>query len=77
MRVTVAAHGELRRHLLAGAPRREVELPEAATLADLALALGVEAEELALARRSDGVLREGTLLREGDLIELFAPVGGG
>jgi sulfur carrier protein ThiS len=77
MRVVVAAHGELRRHLLAGDPHRALELPSGATLSDVASALGVAPEELALARRGDGLVREGTLLREGDVIELFAPVGGG
>ena len=77
MRVTVAAYGELRRHLLAGWPQRELELPAGATLAEVASALGVEPEELALARRGDAILREGTPLAGGDRIELFAPVGGG
>jgi sulfur carrier protein ThiS len=77
MRVTVAAYGELRRHLLAGRPQHELELPAGATLADVASALGVEPEELALARRGDSLLKEGVPLAEGDRIELFAPVGGG
>lgn len=77
MRVTVAAYGELRRYLLGGQPERTVELPEGATLAELAQALGTDPDELALARRGSAILREGAALHDGDLIELFAPVGGG
>ena len=78
MRVTVAAFGELRRHLLAGERERALELSEDATLADLARALAVDPEELPLARRSDGaILREDAALHDGDCIELFAPIGGG
>lgn len=78
VRVTVAAFGGLRRHLLAGEPERSVELPEGATLADLARALEADPDELPLARRADGVLlREEATLRDGDRIEFFAPIGGG
>lgn len=78
MRVTVAAFGELRRYLLAGASERALDLSEGATLADLAHALAIDPEDLPLARRADGaILREGAALRDGDRIELFAPIGGG
>ncbi len=77
MRVTVEAYGELRRYLLAGEPQREVELPDGATLADLARALDAEPDELPLARRGDAIIRDEAPLHDGDHIELFAPVGGG
>jgi len=83
MRVTVEAFGELRRYLLGGEPERVVELPEGATLADLARALDTDPDDLPLARRtlSDGsnpaMLHEESALHDGDRIELFAPVGGG
>ncbi|HEX6799778.1 MAG TPA: MoaD/ThiS family protein [Ktedonobacterales bacterium] len=78
MRVTVSAFGDLRRHLLGGQPERELELPEGAVLADIARALDADPDELPLARYADGaVLREGDSLREGDRVELFAPIGGG
>jgi len=78
LRVTVAAVGALRRHLLAGQAERVLDLPEGATLTDLARALDADPDELPLARRGDGaILRDGTALREGDHVELFAPVGGG
>ena len=77
MRVTVSAYGELRRSLLGGHPEQSVELPEGATLVELAQALGTDPDELALARRGSALLREGVPLFEGDRIELFAPVGGG
>lgn len=77
MYVTVAAYGEPRRYLLGGQPERTVELPEGATLADLAHALNAVPDELPLVRRESGVVREGMRLRDGDRLELFAPVGGG
>jgi sulfur carrier protein ThiS len=77
VRVTVSAFGDLRRHLLGGVQERTLELPEGAVLADIARALDADPDELPLARRDDAVLREGVALREGDRIELFAPIGGG
>jgi len=77
MRITVSAYGELRRYLLGGEPQREVELANGATLADLAKALDATPDDLPLARRGDDILREEATLRNGDRIELFAPVGGG
>lgn len=77
MHVTVVAFGDLRRYLLDGAPERTIELAEGATLAEVAQALGAEPDELPLARRGVEVVREATPLRDGDHIELFAPVGGG
>ncbi len=77
MRVTVAAFGDLRRHLLGGQPERELELPEGAALADVARALDADPDELPLARRDGTMLREGEPLRDGDRVELFAPIGGG
>src|SRR5690242_12591976 len=40
MRVVVAAYGDLRRHLLDGAPERAMTIPSNATLGDLLAALG-------------------------------------
>ncbi|WIG57620.1 MAG: hypothetical protein OJF49_000365 [Ktedonobacterales bacterium] len=77
MYVTVVAFGEPRRYLLGGQPERTVDLPDGATLADLAHALSADPDELPLVRRDNRVLREGIPLREGDRLELFAPVGGG
>lgn len=77
MRVTVAAFGDLRHYLLDGAPEQALELAEGATLAEVAEALGAEPDELPLARRGAEIVREATPLRDGDHIELFAPVGGG
>ena len=77
MRVTVAAFGGLSRYLLDGAPERTLELAEGATLAEVAQALGADPDELPLARRGGEIVREATPLRDGDRIELFAPVGGG
>ncbi len=77
MRVTVAAYGELRRYLLGGQPERALDLPDGGTLVDLAHALDTDPDDMALDRRNGAVLRDDTPLREGDRIELFAPVGGG
>jgi sulfur carrier protein ThiS len=77
MHVVVSAYGDLRRYLLAGEPERTLELRVGATLAELAVALGVDPDDAVLARRGPDVLREGSVLAEGDRVELFAPVGGG
>jgi sulfur carrier protein ThiS len=77
MRITISAYGEVRRYLLGGERERALELAEGATLADLARALEAGPDDFFVARRDDGVLREESPLRDGDRIELFAPVGGG
>jgi sulfur carrier protein ThiS len=77
MRVVVAAYGDLRRYLLGGEPERGVDLADGATLLDLAAALGAGPDEALLARRGADLLRENSVLANGDRIELFAPVGGG
>lgn len=77
MRVCVAAYGDLRRHLLGGAPERGIEISAGATLSDLLEALGAGPDDAILARRAAGIIREGDTLADGDQVELFAPVGGG
>ncbi len=77
MRVVVAAHGDLRRHLLGGVAERSVDLQAGATLGDLTAALGAEPDDAILARRGAAVLRENAPLADGDHVELFAPIGGG
>ncbi|HEX9414235.1 MAG TPA: MoaD/ThiS family protein [Ktedonobacterales bacterium] len=77
MRVIVSAYGDLRRHLLAGEPERAVELRMGATLAELTEELGAGPDDAILARRGSTVLREASVLADGDYVELFAPVGGG
>ncbi|HEY7781014.1 MAG TPA: MoaD/ThiS family protein [Ktedonobacterales bacterium] len=77
MRVHVATYGDLRRHLLAGAPERAIEVPTNATLGDLLAALGASPDDAILARRAAGIVREDDALADGDQVELFAPVGGG
>ena len=77
MRITVSAYGEFRRYVLGGQAVRTVELPEGATLNEVASVLQVNPDELLLARRSGELVRESTVLHEGDHIEFFAPVGGG
>lgn len=77
MRVVVAAYGDLRRYLLGGEPERGVELALGATLLDLAAALGAGPDDAILGRRGADVLRETSVLADGDRVELFAPVGGG
>jgi sulfur carrier protein ThiS len=77
MRVHVAAYGDLRRHLLDGAPERAMTIPSNATLGDLLAALGAGPDDAILARRGTGIVREDDALADGDQVELFAPVGGG
>ena len=77
MHVVVAAYGDLRRHLLGGAAERHVDVPAGATLTDVVEALGGGPDEVVLGRRGSDVLRENSPLADGDVIELFAPIGGG
>lgn len=77
MRVSVHLHGILRDLLPPGSKGRGVvELPAAATVADLLAALGIERRVIVAVNGRARV--DGThALEDGDQVVIYTPVGGG
>jgi sulfur carrier protein ThiS len=67
----------LRRYLPDERSPLPVELPERATVADLAAQLGITWGELGIVQVNGNLSDEKTTLHDGDLVEIFAPIGGG
>lgn len=77
MRLTVHLFGDLRRFLPRGQEEIELDLPEGATSADVLEKIGIHPGEVWLVRANKQVIAEETPLGDGDVLEVFEPVGGG
>ena len=77
MQSTVKLYGNLKRY----APQKKenvvVEIAEGTTIAALLARLGVPEEGVWMSAVNDTVVDSATVLRDGDLLEVFKPVGGG
>jgi molybdopterin converting factor small subunit len=78
MQVTIKLYGTLSEYLPAGAKGRRaaVELPEGATVDDLAEALGFGEVSCVFMRGSEQVHRA-QKLEDGDTVSAFPPIAGG
>lgn len=78
MRVVVKPVAGLRKFLPEGAgDQAEVELADGATAADAALALGIPEGHAGAAFIDNQKVDLGTVLREGQVVNLIPPLGGG
>lgn len=78
MQVTIKLYGSLSQHLPPGSKGRKatVELPEGATVEDLAEALGLGDTSCLFMRNSEQVYRA-QRLKDGDTLSAFPPIAGG
>lgn len=78
MKIKVKLFGPLRKRLPADTKGRvaEIDLPEQATIDDLAIYLGIE-EEPAVVSLNDQESHRGRKLQEGDVVAFFPPLAGG
>lgn len=76
MKISLRAHGELRRHL-GDRDVGELELPAGATVDDAVRALAVDERYLWLVAVNGAVADRDRALEEGDIVELIAPADGG
>ncbi len=77
MRVTVHLYGNLKRFAPAERARAEIELPDGSSLRDLFMRLEIPDASVWMAAVNDTVVQDSTALHEGDVVEVFEPVGGG
>ena len=77
MNITFSASGVLRRYIPGAGDSAVVDLPPGATVADLFQHLDMTWGEVGVIAVNRQMAGEETVLREGDRVELFAPIGGG
>lgn len=79
MRITVNLHASLIRFLPAGSSGRTavLEMPDAATVADVVNRLGIPAGHTKMMVSGDEHLELTTALRDGQELSLFPPLAGG
>jgi len=77
MKLTVHLFGDLRRFLPRGQEQLDLDLPDGATPSDVLESIGIHPGEVWLVRANKQVITEQTALGDGDVLEIFEPVGGG
>ncbi|MBI4788324.1 MAG: MoaD/ThiS family protein [Chloroflexi bacterium] len=77
MRVTVKLYGNLKKYLPAKKELAQMEIREGTTIAALLAQLNVPDGEVWMSAINDAVVDAATVLHDGDLLEVFEPVGGG
>lgn len=77
MRITVRLYGNLRRYAGNRRDRTEMDVQDKATIRSLLQSLGVAENDWWMAAVNDRVVDPEETLSEGDLVEIFDPVGGG
>ncbi len=77
MRVTVKLYGNLKRYLPEKQERAEMDVQAGTTIRGLLAQLGVADAEVWMCAVNDTVTDASTVLQEGDVLEVFEPVGGG
>jgi sulfur carrier protein ThiS len=77
MKITLKLYGNLKRY----APQKKeigiVEISQDATIAVMLAQFGVPASAVWMSAVNDSVVDDATPLHDGDIIEIFEPVGGG
>jgi thiamine biosynthesis protein ThiS len=77
MRVTVKLYGNLKRYLPEKKETAEMEIESGTTIRALLAQLGVPDSDVWMSAVNDQVVDDSTALRDGDVLEVFEPVGGG
>ncbi len=77
MRATVKLYGNLKRYLPEKAETAEMEIEFGTTIRALLTRLGVPDSDVWMCAVNDQVVDDSTALRDGDVLEVFEPVGGG
>jgi len=77
MQITIKLYGNLRKHLPQKKELARMEIENAMTIRELLARLGVPDSNVWMCAVNDRVVSDSTALREGDVLEVFEPVGGG
>ncbi len=78
IRLRVALHADTRKYLPRGdSGAREVDLPEASTVADLLAVLGIPESEVVTVGVNGNLAQRGAVLSDNDEVTMFSPMEGG
>ncbi len=77
MRITVKLYGNLKKYSPHKNETAEMEIDPDMTIQSLLARLGVPDKAVWMSAINDNVVDESSELRDGDLLEVFEPVGGG
>ncbi len=77
MHITLRLYGNLRRYAPGGTDRAALELADGLTIRALLQSLGVPENDWWMSAVNDRVVDADSVLHEGELVEIFEPVGGG
>ena len=77
MRITIKLYGNLRKHLPQKKQDAQLEIESGTTIRELLARFGVPDSNVWMTAINDHVVDDSTALRDGDLLEVFEPVGGG
>lgn len=77
MRITLKLYGNLGNFSPQKQDSASIEIAEGATIASILAQLGVPDNRVWMSVVNDNVVESATGLRDGDVLEVFEPVGGG
>lgn len=77
MLITVKLYGNLKRHMPDKTEIATIEMPPGTTIAVLLARLGVPDSDVWMSALNDLIVPDSTELHDGDVLEVFEPVGGG
>jgi sulfur carrier protein ThiS len=77
MRITAKFHGNIQKYLPEHAPVAALDLAAETTIAELLARLSVPDSQVWMSAVNDTVVDASAVLHEGDVLEVFEPVGGG
>lgn len=77
MNIVLKLYGNLKKFAPAKKENAPVEIAQDTTIAELLARLGVPDSQIAMCAVNDDVVDLATILREGDVLEIFEPVSGG
>lgn len=77
MKVSVKAYGNLRRYLKEGGGQAELLFDAPVSVGEVLLRLGIPVADAWRISVNGELISEDHLLRDGDVVSVFSPVGGG
>lgn len=77
MQITLKLHGNLKRYAPQKTERAQLEIAAGMTVAALLARFGVPDSDVWMSAVNDAVVGDSTILHDGDVLEVFEPVGGG
>jgi sulfur carrier protein ThiS len=75
--VSVSLHGNLQQILQETNGKRTLRLPHGSTVGDMMRMLGIDPSEVGLVSINDVLCNLLAVVREGDRVAIFEPIGGG